>query len=169
MRAAILFLLTIFFIGCGYKPSAQLAKSIIGESVYVYVAISRTDPQNTVLIKDAIQAAFVDRFGSKITSQAEADSVLRISLASVEFNPLVYDANGYVISYRTVTKLKIDYALNSGEKGSVTTRGTYDFPIAADSIISDMKRFEAIRYASADAIDEFTAIIAVKGLQSDKK
>ncbi|MDR0665842.1 MAG: LPS assembly lipoprotein LptE [Campylobacteraceae bacterium] len=169
MRTAVLFVLSVFIIGCGYKPSAQLAKSVIGESVYVYVAISRVDPQNTVLIKDAVQAAFVDRFGSKITSRAEADSVLSVYLDNVDFNPLVYDANGYVVSYRTVAKLRIDYILSSGEKGSVTTSGQYDFPIAADSIISDTKRFEAIRYASLDAVDEFTAVVAVKGLQSGKK
>jgi hypothetical protein len=169
MRAVTLFFLMIFIIGCGYKPTARLAKSVVGESVYVYVAISRVDPQNTVLIKDAIQAAFVDRFGSKITSRTEADTILDVSLASVDFNPLVYDVNGYIISYRTVTKLRIDYILSSGEKGSVITNGKYDFPIAADSIISDTKRFEAIRYASIDAIDEFTAIVAVKGLQNDRK
>jgi hypothetical protein len=169
MRIIILFVSLLFMIGCGYKPSAQLAKNVIGESVYVYVAMSRVDPQNTVLIQDAIRTAFVDRFGSKITSRAVADSVLNVSLTSVDFNPLVYDANGYVVSYRTVVKLNIDYALNSGEKGSAATSGQYDFPIAADSIISDTKRFEAIRYASIDAIDEFTAIVAVKGLQSSKK
>ncbi|MDR2080722.1 MAG: LPS assembly lipoprotein LptE [Campylobacteraceae bacterium] len=169
MRIVSLFILLFFIIGCGYRPSAQLAKSIIGESVYVYVAMSRIDPQNTVLIKDAIQAAFVDRFGSKITSRIKAASILEVSLAGVDFKPLVYDANGYVISYRTVAKLKIDYVLSSGEKGSVATSGEYDFPIEADSIISDTKRFEAIRYACVDAIDEFTAIIAVKGLQREQK
>ncbi|MDR2790710.1 MAG: LPS assembly lipoprotein LptE [Campylobacteraceae bacterium] len=162
-------ILLFFIIGCGYKPSARLAKSVIGESVYVYVAMSRIDPQNTVLIKDAIQTAFVDRFGSKITSRPEAESILEVSLSGVDFNPLVYDVNGYVISYRTVAKLKIDYVLSSGEKGSVTTKGEYDFPIEADSIISDTRRFEAIRYASANAIDEFTAVVTIKGLQRESK
>jgi hypothetical protein len=169
MRILLLSILSIFIIGCGYKPSAQLAKGIIGESVYVYVAMSRIDPQNTVLIKDAIQAAFVDKFGSKITLRSKAASVLEVSLTSVDFKPLVYDVNGYVISYRTISKLKIDYVLNSGEKGSVITSGEYDFPIEADSIISDTRRFEAIRYACIDAIDEFTAIIAIKGLQREQK
>ncbi|MDR2100533.1 MAG: LPS assembly lipoprotein LptE [Campylobacteraceae bacterium] len=170
MKKTVVLLLSLLLLaGCGYKPSAQLAKSVIGESVYVYVSMSRIDPQNTVLIKDAIQTAFVDRFGSKITSQSEAAAILNVSLAGVDFSPLVYDANGYVISYRTIAKLKIDYALSSGEKGSVITKGEYDFPIEADSIISDTRRFEAIRYASADAIDEFTAIVAIKGLQREQK
>ncbi|MDR2636210.1 MAG: LPS assembly lipoprotein LptE [Campylobacteraceae bacterium] len=165
----ILLILLFFIVGCGYRPSAQLARNVIGESVYVYVAISRSDPQNTVLIKDAIQTAFVDRYGSKITSRDEADTVLNVSLAGVDFNPLVYDANGYVISYRTVAKLKIDYVLSSGERGSIVTSGEYDFPIEADSIISDTRRFEAIRYASIDAIDEFTAVVAIKGLRQEQK
>ncbi|MDR1614697.1 MAG: LPS assembly lipoprotein LptE [Campylobacteraceae bacterium] len=169
MRLIILPVLLFFLVGCGYKPTAQLAKSILGERVYVYVAMSRIDPQNTVLIKDAVQAALVNKFNSKIVERAAADTVLNVSLASVEFKPLVYDANGYVISYRAIAKLKIDYALNSGENGTVMTSGEYDFPIEADSIISDTRRFEAIRYASGDAVDEFTAIIAIKGLQQKQK
>ncbi|MDR1976429.1 MAG: LPS assembly lipoprotein LptE [Campylobacteraceae bacterium] len=169
MRIITLIILSVFIVGCGYKPSAQLARSVIGDSVYVYVAMSRTDPQNTVLIKDAVQTAFVDKFSSKMVERAVADTVLNVSLASVDFRPLVYDTNGYVISYRTIARLKIDYSLGSGERGSVTTNGQYDFPIEADSIISDTRRFEAIRYACADAIDEFTAIVAIKGLQREKK
>jgi hypothetical protein len=169
MRFIILAISLFFIVGCGYRPSAQLARNVIGESVYVYVAMSRVDPQNTVLIKDAVQAAFVDKFSSKIVERAAADTVLNISLASIEFKPLVYDANGYVISYRAIAKLKIDYTLHSGESGTVVTNGEYDFPIEADSIISDTRRFEAIRYASSDAIDEFTAVIAIKGLQQEQK
>jgi len=166
-QAAIFILSFLFLTSCGYKSTATLAKSVLGENVYIYVAMSRSDPQNTVLIKDAISSALVDRFGSKIVSKERADTILSISLLSVKFNPLVYDNNGYIVSYRAVATLKIDYTLISGESGTLTTNGDYDFPIAADSIISDTKRFEAIRYASADAIDEFTAAVAIKGLRQD--
>ena len=157
----------LFLSSCGYKSTESLAKGIIGENIYVDVAMSRTDPQNTVLIKDAVSSAMIDRFGSKITPKNRADTILNISLQSIKFNPLVYDRNGYVISYRTIASLKIDYTLSSGEKGVITTSGDYDFPIEADSIISDTKRFEAIRHASSEAIDEFIAVIAIKGLHSE--
>ncbi|MDR0408768.1 MAG: LPS assembly lipoprotein LptE [Campylobacteraceae bacterium] len=166
MKKASVFLLSLFLLaGCGYKPSSHFAKSVLGSRVYIHVAMSREDPQNTVLIKDAMSNAFIDKFGSQIVAKEFADTVLNVTLKSITFKPLVYDRNGYVISYKTIANLKIDYELLSGEKGSVTTSGDYDFPIAADSIISDTKRFEAIRYASEDAIDEFTAVVALKGLR----
>ncbi|MDR3177940.1 MAG: LPS assembly lipoprotein LptE [Campylobacteraceae bacterium] len=166
MKKAVIFALSLFLsIGCGYKPSVHFAKNALGEKVYIYVNISREDPQNTVLIKDAVSSAFIDKFGSKIVAKEFADTLLNVTLQSVTFEPLVYDKNGYVISYKTIAKLRIDYVLFSGEKGTTVTSGDYDFPIAADSIISDTKRFEAIRYASEDAIDEFTATVILKGLQ----
>ncbi|MDR1460179.1 MAG: LPS assembly lipoprotein LptE [Campylobacteraceae bacterium] len=166
MKKAIFYLLSLLLlIGCGYKPSAHFAKSVLGDRVYIYVAMSREDPQNTVLIKDAVSSAFIDKFGSQIVAKEFADTLLSITFQSITFRPLVYDKNGYVISYKTIANLKIDYELFSGEKGTVVTSGDYDFPIAADSIISDTKRFEAIRYASEDAIDEFTATVALKGLR----
>ncbi|MFV0482230.1 MAG: LPS assembly lipoprotein LptE [Campylobacteraceae bacterium] len=168
MKKYLLALFCIIFVGCGYTPTAKLAKNVLGDKVYVDVAMSRVDPQNTVLIKDAISAALVDRFGSKIVSKNEANSFIYVSLKNIKFSPLAYDTNGYVISYRTVVTLKIDYTLSSNEKGSINTEGEYDFPIIADSVISDSKRFEAIKYASEDALDEFTAFIAIKGLQNKK-
>ncbi|MDR1285957.1 MAG: LPS assembly lipoprotein LptE [Campylobacteraceae bacterium] len=166
MKKAILFFVSLFLLaGCGYKSSSHFAKSVLGERIYIYVAMSREDPQNTVLIKDAVSNAFVDKFGSQIVAKEFADTLLSVTLQSITFKPLVYDKNGYVVSYKTVANLKIDYELLSGEKGTVITNGDYDFPIAADSIISDTKRFEAIKYASEDAIDEFTAVVALKGLR----
>ncbi|MDR1554804.1 MAG: LPS assembly lipoprotein LptE [Campylobacteraceae bacterium] len=166
MRKTVIFILSLFLMaGCGYKPSVQLANSVLGKKVYIHVSMSREDPQNTVLIKDAVSSAFIDKFGSQIVTKELADTLLDVTLQSVTFKPLVYDQNGYVISYKTTANLKIDYDLFSGEKGTVITSGDYDFPIAADSIISDIKRFEAIKYASEDAIDEFTATITLKGLQ----
>jgi hypothetical protein len=167
-RLIIAALLALLVTGCGYRPTAHLARDVLGDNVYIYVAMSRVDPQNTVLIKDAIASALVDRFGSEIVPENLAHTKLYIQLQSVEFNPLVYDANGYVISYRTVARLKIDYHLKGGNNGTITTSGDYDFPIAADSIISDTKRFEAIQYASVDAIDEFTALVAVQGMKQER-
>jgi hypothetical protein len=166
MKKITLFILSLFLLsGCGYKPSASFAKSILGKKIYIHVMMSREDPQNTVLIKDAVSSAFVDKFNSQIVAKEFADTLLDITLQSIIFKPLVYDKSGYVISYKATVKLHVKYDLFSGEKGVAVTSGEYDFPIAADSIISDTKRFEAIKYASEDAVDEFAAVIALKGLQ----
>lgn len=155
---------------CGYIPTAKLAKSVTGEKIYAEVTMSRVDPQNTVLIKDAVSSALISKFGSNLVSKEVAESFLHVTLLSTNFQPLAYDENGYVISYRTVVVLRMEYTLVSGEKGLINSKGEYDFPIIADSVISDSKRFEAIKFASEDAVDEFIAIIAIKGLQNkDKK
>ncbi len=166
-------LLTLSFvfvlIGCGYTSTAKLARNVIGEKVYVEVTMSRIDPQNTVLIKDSIIAALVDRFDSIIVDKNLADTILHATLLNTSFHALAYDINGYVVSYRAVIDLKIDYEIKESKaKGSMITKGEYDFPIVANSVISDAKRFEAIKFASEDAVDEFLAVVAIRGLQNKK-
>ena len=52
----------ILFAGCGYQPSSYYAKSVVGESVSTEVVISMEDPQNTVIIKDAVDMAVITKF-----------------------------------------------------------------------------------------------------------
>jgi len=167
----IFILSTLIFLlaGCGYTPTAKLAKNVIGEKVYVEVETSRVDPQNTVLIRDAITSALTDKFNSVIVDKNLADTILHATLLRTKFQAIAYDINGYVVSYRAVVNLKINYEIKESKtKGSLVTKGEYDFPIVANSVISDAKRFEAIKFASENAIDEFLAVVAIRGLQ-DKK
>ena len=53
-RVWFLVLVAIFFVSCGYKPTNIYTKKVLGDSIYVDVSISRVDPQNSVLITDAI-------------------------------------------------------------------------------------------------------------------
>lgn len=48
----------------------------------------------------------------------------------------------------------------------LTVSGEYDFSIESNSVISDSNRFEAIREAAADSLDEFVSKIAIKGLRN---
>lgn len=160
-------LLCLFMLGgCGYKPTAHYAREVLGQKIYAEVIISRKDPRNSVLIKDAINEAIVSRFGAKIVNKEEADTVLKISIGSVNFSPTVYDQYGYVIAYKALVKLAISYQYANGKLEKMTTEGEYDFSIEANSVISDTSRFNAIKYSSLDAIDEFVSKIAIKGLQN---
>lgn len=170
MKKIFIIIFAMFFLtSCGYVPSARYAKTVLSDKIYIDVIMDRKDPQNIVLIKDALIAAMVDRFGSNVVSKSEADSTIIASLNSVVFLPVAYDKNGYVVSYRAVVTLKIDFELKNRQKDSLTTKGDYDFPIIADSVISDTKRFEAIKAASIDAIDEFIAVVSIRGLQNSVK
>lgn len=160
--------LVLITIGCGYTPTAKLAEVVLGEKVYVETVMSRVDPQNTVIIRDSIAAALVDRYGITITDKNLADTTILATLLNTSFRAIAYDTNGYIVSYRATVRLKIEYQTKAGIKGSMTTQGNYDFPITANSVISDSKRFEAIKFASEDAVDEFLAVVAIRGLQSQK-
>lgn len=160
------FLIAVVISGCGYKPSSYYAKQALGDRLYAEVTISRQDPRNSVLIKDAVNEAIVSRFGGKLVTKEQADSVLRVNIQSISFSPTVYDTYGYVIAYKTTVVLAMQYENADKKIEKLTATGEYDFSIETNSVISDTNRFEAIRYAANDALDEFVSKIAIKGLRN---
>ena len=160
------FLIAVVISGCGYKPSSYYAKQALGDRLYAEVTISRQDPRNSVLIKDAVNEAIVSRFGGKLVTKEQADSILRVNIQSISFSPTVYDTYGYVIAYKTTVVLAMQYENADKKIEKLTATGEYDFSIEANSVITDTNRFEAIRYASNDALDEFVSKIAIKGLRN---
>ncbi|KFL33948.1 MULTISPECIES: LPS assembly lipoprotein LptE [unclassified Sulfurospirillum] len=167
MKQLFLGLLIVAFIsGCGYKPSSYYAKQALGDKIYAEVTISRQDPRNSVLIKDAVNEAVVSRFSGKLVAKEQAESVLHVKIQSISFSPTVYDTYGYVIAYKTTVVLAMTYENDAKKVEKLTATGEYDFSITANSVISDTNRFEAIRYAANDALDEFVSKIAIKGLRN---
>lgn len=151
-------------IGCGYKPVTYYAKSALGTKIYAEVTISRQDPQNSVFVKDSVNEAIVSRFGGKLVPKEEAESLLHVSIASIAFVPTIYDQYGYVIGYKAYVTLNSTYQKGTEKVKKIQTTGEYDFAIEFNSVVSDTKRLEAIRYAANDALDEFISKIAIKGL-----
>ncbi len=168
-RVWFLVLVAVLFTSCGYKPTNIYTKRVLGNSIYVKVDISRVDPQNSVLITDALNQAVITKFKSKLVSKEEADARLYVKLASVRFNPIQYDSNGYVIAYKTLVVLNTKYVDKKGNKEVINSSGDYDFSIEANSVISDNKRFEAIKFAALKSIDELISKISVRGVLDDKK
>ncbi|MBV5321078.1 MAG: hypothetical protein JZU62_05290 [Sulfuricurvum sp.] len=157
---------TFFFLaGCGYQPASHLAKNVLGESVSTEVVISMEDPQNSVIIKDAVDTAVITKFRTSLVSKNVASTHLKISIGSVSFSPLRYDTDGYVITYRTSVGMVIS-RMFQGKVKNYTTHGTYDFEIEPNAIISDQARFEAIRQGAQKGIDAFVAQIAAEGANS---
>jgi len=164
-------LIVVFITACGYKPTTYYSRAVLGEYIHVDVAISRKDPKNSVLIKDAVNEAVITRFGAKLSSKKTSTSELFIRIASTKFTPILYNDKGYVTSYKTNVLLSIKYVIKDGKSESFSTIGEYDFPIAenddgtTNSVISDSRRFEAIKLASLDALNEFVSRIAIKGMR----
>jgi len=158
----LLILILFLLVGCGYKPSSHFAPETIGQKVYTEVIVSLSDPQNAVLIKDAIHKALYSRFKRTVTSKNRADSIIRVSYQSIRFIPLQYDRNGYVIHYQAHISLKFEF-IRGGKKDERVIIGRYEFPIRPSAIISTSLRFEAIEKGSMRALDEFIAYLETKG------
>ncbi|NPA81060.1 MAG: hypothetical protein GXO31_00435 [Epsilonproteobacteria bacterium] len=167
-RAFLLSFVLMLAVGCGYKPSSYYTHNILRDKIYVDVESSLQDPENTVLIKDAINEVLVSKFHAKLVSKDRADAKLFVKLKSVSFEPIQYDQNGFVIAYKTLVVLDSKYE-SPKEVKNIITKGEYDFPIKSNSVISDRKRFEAIKFASKKAIGEFISKIAVEGMLNDDK
>jgi len=159
-----LFLLT----ACGYKPSSQYCKRMISQKVYTEVEVSLSDPENAVLVKDALNRALYTRLKSQASRKEDAGSSIKVSYKSIRFVPLQYNRNGYVVYYQANITLK--FVFEKGKKREERLLiGRYEFPIRPSAIISNDLRFQAIEQGSVKALDEFISYISAKGLLSDGK
>lgn len=160
--------MVVLMSGCGYHPAAHYAKAVVGEKVSTEVVISMEDPQNTVIIRDAVDMAVITKFRASLSPKSESVTHLKIMIASIGFSPLRYDTNGYVITYRTTVKMHMDRTSGGKTKG-YDTLGMYDFDIEPNAIISDQARFEAIRQSAQKGIDAFIAQVAAEGATGDER
>ena len=159
-------LILTLFSGCGYQPSSKEARKVMGETVSTEIIISMEDPENTVVLKDALDEAVIRRFQTNLRSRKNAATHLQIRLNSVSFSALQYDSNGYVISYRTKINLAVTrMAKNFSKRYSAI--GNYDFAISPNAIITDQQRFEAISNSATKALDSFVAQIAAEGTRKE--
>lgn len=163
MRKIILLLLvSLLFTSCGYKPSSKFSRAVLGEKISTSVIISREDPENTVIIKDAVDSAIVETLQASITSRAHSDSHLVFSISAPNYSAIQYDSNGYVIAYRMKITLNI-IRHNVGKQKRYTANGTHDFSITPNAVVTDQERFDAIKSSAAKAIDSFIAQLSAEG------
>jgi len=160
-----LFLAFVFFMtlsGCGYKPSAKYARAVLGETISTSVVISAQDPENTVIIKDAVDLAIIEVFHASLRSRKDAQTHLNLILSEPQYTALQYNNNGYIISYRATISLKIIRESDNIRK-QYTTIGTYDFAVEPNAVLTDQERFNAIKFSSAKAITAFVAKVSAEG------
>ena len=157
-------LLFTLLAGCGYRPSSYETKKVMGETVSTEVIISMTDPENTVVLKDALDEAVIRRFQTALRHRHSAETHLKIALRNVVFSALQFDRNGYVVAYRTTINLLITRETEDLTK-HYSAVGNYDFTISSNAIITDQQRFEAIEKSATKALDSFIAQVAAEGLR----
>ncbi|WP_072680021.1 LPS assembly lipoprotein LptE [Arcobacter sp. LA11] len=168
MKLSLLFfhIVLIFTItACGYKPSSHYAKEQLNGKIFVNLIIDLEDPRNAVLIKDAMNELIVHRLDSKIVYDRKlADTVMNVKLNSVRMQVLQDDAQGYNKLYKAVVGVLVDYSNEKGKK-SFTVSGDYDFSIDNGTTITDTKRFEAIKNAASEALEEIISKLAVNSFK----
>jgi hypothetical protein len=153
--------------GCGYKPSAKFSRNIVGEKVSTSVIISLQDPQNTVMIKDAVDRAIIEVFKSSLVDRSLSDTHLVMKIIMPSYSPIVYDENGFVTGYRMSIILNVQRETKNESK-SYNTKGFYDFTVAPNAIVTDQQRFEAIDFAAQRAINAFIAQVSAEGARANK-
>lgn len=162
IKLVILLLIILNLVSCGYRPSAQFARVTLGEKVSTSVIISSVDPENTVIMKDAVDSAIIKVFQASLVNKSTSDSHLILNMSTPIYTPIVYDGNGYITGYRMTINLII-YKLTNGIEKKYTSEGNYDFEIAPNAVISDQQRFKAIGFAVEKAIRSFVAQVSAEG------
>lgn len=161
----VLFTLISLFIlsGCGYKPSAYYAKKELSGKVFVKLYIDLVDPRNAVLVKDAMNQVLIQKLDSKLVyDESLADTIMFMKIDSVKMSELQYDKDGYNKVYRALVSISVKYTKKeTGTTKSFIVSGENNFSIDDGSTITDTKRFDAIKSASEDALEEVLSKIAV--------
>lgn len=167
IQYAILTLIALLLVSCGYKPSSHMIKHVFADTVYVEVIVDRAEPENAPFVKDEMNRLVYTRFKGRVTSKEEAQSQIRISYAGSTFWPLAYE-NGYVTRYRANIRVRFDMITKDG-KLSKNISSVVESDIQASSITSSALRTEAIRKGLAKALDEFLAYVSAKGMLKESK
>ena len=162
LKLLLIIALLFMSVGCGYKPSAKYAREVIGRKISTSVIISQTDPENSVLIKDAVDKAIIEIFHGSLVAREYADTHLTLSISVPSYTPLQYDNNGFIIAYRATITLKIKRETDALVK-NYSTRGTYDFSVVPNAVLTEQQRFDAIKFSSYKAITAFIAQISAEG------
>lgn len=165
LASLLLVILTLVsIVGCGYKPSSKYAKEILGNKISTSIVISQTDPENSVIVKDAVDKAVIEVFHASLVEKRYATTHLVINMSTPSYAPLQYDNDGFIISYRATITLMISRESENLKK-NYTSRGTYDFSVVPNSVLTDQERFDAIKFSSFKAISAFVAQVSAEGAQ----
>ncbi|MDH4944992.1 LPS assembly lipoprotein LptE [Sulfurimonas sp. C5] len=147
---------------CGYKPSSKFSRNVTGEKISTSVYISLVDPENTVIIKDAVDAAIVSIFHASLVDRSYSDTHLDIKMSAPSYVPIQYNSDGYVVGYRARVTLYITRT-TKGERKVYSSQGSYDFSVEPNAIITDQERFNAIKSSASKAITSFIAKVSAEG------
>ena len=162
-------ILTLFFIGCGYKPSTYYTSPLLGDKIYTEVNIDIQNPTDAIFLKDAVNQAVYSVFNARLVNKETADTIMKFNVSSVSITPIDYDKNGYPILYRASASVSANIQMKNNITKSYSGNGSYDFSIVSDSILSDDLRHNAIKQAFLKALQIIEFKIAQGGIDDSKR
>ena len=166
LKTVLLIALTLFFIGCGYKPTAHYAKSQINDNIFVALDVNLVDPKNAVILKDSVNELLINKLGKRIVDKkAKADAVMNLQYKKIKLAELSYDASGYISLYRVTTDIGVQYTNKGEATQNFDLSSSYEFSVESSGTLSDANRFDAIKEATNKALDELISRIAIKSFK----
>jgi len=162
LKSLLVTILLLELSGCGYKPSAKFSREVLGEKISTSVIISAQDPENTVIVKDAVDQAIIEVFHASLVDRKYAQTHLEISISDPLYSPLQYNDNGFIISYRATITVMIRRESKNLTK-NYKSIGNYDFSVVPNAVLTDQERFDAIKFSSIKAISSFVSQVSAEG------
>ncbi len=160
IKIVLTFLLGVFFSSCGYYPVSYYSKQALGENIYVKANIALSDPENSIIAKDALLQAIATRLHSSLSNKDDADTIINMNMDDISMYSIADDEDGFPRFYRMQVRISFSYTDKNGNERNYNNIGIYDFSVEGQATVTDEKRFEAINQASLQAIDKFIAQIA---------
>lgn len=159
----IFLLITLFLVGCGYKPMSHHVRENLGNSVFIEVKIDTRDPQNSVILKDEMSKMIFEKFHLDIADKNEADNIIEAEIKDITFSSLAENTSGFATFYRCEVVVEFKYSTKDNQKTRIfTKRGGYNLSLGDSSIITDSIRMEAINKAALKALEGFISQVGIE-------
>jgi len=161
-----LFLISILFLGCGYKPSSYYAKDAIVGNVFVSLTVDIDNTQSSVYVKDAMNEMILNQFKARLTDDKEkADTFVTVALSDVSHTAISSNDDGYTQSYRTTVNISVSYNKKDESAKTLSVSDYYDYSVDSDTSLTDQKKNIATKIASTKALSNLFSKIAVNSMK----
>lgn len=160
------FLISIFFLGCGYKPASYYANKAIDGAVYVDLKVDIDNTENSVYMKDLMNELILNQFDTfLVDDKSKADTYVSVALSSIGYSSISTDNDGYVESYRATVNIAITYQKKNEEIKTINVSDYYDYTVDTDSTITEQKKRSAVKSAAIKAFNNVFSKIAVNNMK----
>ena len=167
LKNIFLFLVVVFFIGCGYKPTSYYAKDAISGLVYVELSLNVDNSKDSISIKDAVNELVLNQFEANLTKdRSKADTFIMAKLNTIGYSVISSDTLGFANRYRVTVTLSLEYHKKGQETKTFKVSNFDDYFIDNDSSVADTNKQNAITNAILNALEDIFSKIALNNIKN---